>query len=665
MKKNFFAAALILSLGVGSFAACSSDDINGPQTEQKKKTTTMMKVALRMPAASGTRATDEPNNYIGEWLGQEKVEKIEVFVFNGAGPTDKLEAHETFSGAQFSASVVGSDFVISPNKGIAVTAGTKQVYVVVNPNAATTAHLATVSAIGTTDINAFEAKYNGVAEVAAAAGVATAASATDNSTAGHYAKLDKDPNNTGTPSTNPADWKNVIVMTGKNAGVGGVAIADNVSEADAVAGVHNLVPITVKRVVARVAVTTDQASFQLTGDDPYTPVVEPAAVLGTVKDFTYVAAQGERKLNFTQKETGSGDITSSNGVQSYKWDSPAYSYVSDDNYGVAGQSNAADALTNYDYSLLWYKETAGTDGLYGHKVPVNGAITGIVDPHTPGAANAEAIGKLMEGDFLLPTTHKYNSAAPTNPAAGYYKGNTAYVLIRTVFTPEKLMVDNDPAVPANATGTAANRPGRPTTAAAPTAWNTIAAAARPEVLVRGANGKFYSTVFASQDPMYQGVTGQAVEIFQAVKNGGQIEGYKMLYFAWVNPDNVYATGPTAGKWINSAVYRNNIYHVQLTGVTGTGLPWNPLVPATPGKNSDDPNHPNNPDPKTTTPQVVIPTQPGPQTPTTPVTPPVTPPNTPTPVTPSTPLTPNNTFMAVKTTILPWQVHAYKFPLHNQ
>ena len=325
MKKNFFAAALILSLGVGSFAACSSDDINGPQTEQKKKTTTMMKVALRMPAASGTRATDEPNNYIGEWLGQEKVEKIEVFVFNGAGPTDKLEAHETFSGAQFSASVVGSDFVISPNKGIAVTAGTKQVYVVVNPNAATTAHLATVSAIGTTDINAFEAKYNGVAEVAAAAGVATAASATDNSTAGHYAKLDKDPNNTGTPSTNPADWKNVIVMTGKNAGVGGVAIADNVSEADAVAGVHNLVPITVKRVVARVAVTTDQASFQLTGDDPYTPVVEPAAVLGTVKDFTYVAAQGERKLNFTQKETGSGDNTTSNGVQSYNWDSPAYS----------------------------------------------------------------------------------------------------------------------------------------------------------------------------------------------------------------------------------------------------------------------------------------------------------------------------------------------------
>lgn len=654
MKKNFFAAALILSLGVGSFAACSSDDI--PQTEQKKKTTTMMKVALRMPAASGTRATDEPNNYIGEWLGQEKVEAVEVFIFNGAGPTDKLEAHETFTGAQFSASVVGSDFVISPNKGIAVSAGTKQVYVVVNPNAATTAHLATVSTIGTTDINTFEAKYNGVAEVAAAAGVATAASATDNSTAGHFAKLDK------TGGVNPSDWKNVIVMTGQNAGVGGVAIADNVSEADAVAGVHNLVPITVKRVVARVAVTSSAASFQLLGDDPYIAGVGTTDVLGTVKDFTYVAAQGERKLNFTQKETASGDLTSSNGVNSYKWDSPAYSFVSNDDYGKAGLPNAATALTNYDYAPLWFKESAGTDGLYGHKVPTSAAVAAIVDPTlTPSDANAKTIGELMEGDFLLPTTHKYNTAAPTQPAEGYYKGNTAYVLIRTIFTPEKLMMDLDPTVPAAGT----TRPHRPTAAVAPTDWNTLAAGDRPEQLVRGANGKFYSTVFASQDPMYQGVTGQAVEIFQAVKNAGQVEGYKMLYFAWVNPDNVYATGPHAGKWYNSAVYRNNIYHVQLTGVTGTGLPWNPLVPATPTVPSDDPSHPNNPDPKPTTPTVTIPTAPGPQTPSTPVTPPVTPPNTPTPVTPSTPLTPNKTFMAVKTTILPWQVHGYKLNLHNQ
>jgi Pg-II fimbriae b len=657
MKKNFFAAALILSLGVGSFAACSSDDINGPQTEQKKKTTTMMKVALRMPAASGTRAaTDEPNNYIGEWLGQEKVTSVEVFVFNGVGPTDKLEAHETFTGTQFSASVVGSDFVVSPNKGIAVTAGTKQVYVVVNPNAATAAQLGTVGVIGTTDIAAFEAKYNGVAAAVTATGLAAAAVNTDNSVAGEFAKLDK------TGGTTANLWKNEIVMTGENTGAAGVNILDNVSESDAVAGVKNLVPITVKRVVARVAVTSSAASFDLKGDDPYTPLVETTEVLGTVKGFTYVAAQGERKLNFTQQKDA--DPTASDGLKSYNWNSPAHSYVSDDNYGVAGQAKATDALANYDYAPLWYQKTPGSpDGLFGHPVPTNAAITAIVDPLSPSPANAKTIGELMEGDFLLPTTHKYNAAAPTNPAPGYYKGNTAYVLIRSIFTPAKLNVDKDPTVASDATGAAAVRPGRPSTPAAPVDWATLPANDRPKVLVRGANGKFYSTVFASQDPMYQGVTGQAIEIFQAVMNGTQVEGYKMLYFAWVNPDNV-----GTGKWYNSAVYRNNIYHVQLDGVTGTGLPWNPLVPAvpgTPGHNSDDPNHPNNPDPKPTTPQVVIPTQPGPQTPSTPVTPPVTPPNTPTPVTPSTPLTPNKTFMAVKTTVLPWQVHGYKFPLHNQ
>ena len=97
MKKNFFAAALILSLGVGSFAACSSDDVPVNPTEQKK-TTTMMSIALKMPAASGQRgATDQPYNYIGEWLGQEKITGVEVFVFNGTTGGSTLEAHQTFA----------------------------------------------------------------------------------------------------------------------------------------------------------------------------------------------------------------------------------------------------------------------------------------------------------------------------------------------------------------------------------------------------------------------------------------------------------------------------------------------------------------------------------------------------------------------------------------
>lgn len=645
MKKNFFAAALILSLGVGSFAACSSDDVPVNPTE-KKKTTTMMSIALKMPAASGQRAaTDEPNNYIGQWLGQEKVEKVDVYVFNGTGAGALLEVHQPFVAGDYTSAVVGNEVVFRPNKGIAITAGAKQVYVVVNSTPATTAHLASVSVVGTTTLSAFEGQYNGMAAAVTNNGVATTAVTTDNSAAGEFASLDK----TGGPAA--SQWKNVIVMTGDNAGTSGATIADNVSESSAISGGSNLVAMTVKRVVARVAVTSSAANFTLQGDDPYTAAVENNATLGKVTGFTYVAAQGERKFNFTQKQTATAaELTSNDGTNSYRWNSPAYAFVSTAGYAVANDPIAAQARTNYDYAPLWQKSASATNDLFGHPVPLNTAFS-----TTQSDANAKAIGELMEGDFLLPTTHLYHATAPNGTDNGYYKGNTAYVLIRSIFTPEKINVDEDPTAAPNAT----SRPNRPNSVKTEVAWSTIAASDRPEILVRGANGMFYSTVFASQDPIYKGVTGQPVEIFTAVKDASNvILGYKMLYFAWVNPDNV-----ATDKWYNSPVYRNNIYHIQLDGVTGTGTSWNPLVPADPTDPSS--STPNNPDKLTTPPAVQIPTVPGPQNPSTPVTPPVTPPNTPTPVNPQNPLTPNKTFMAVKTTVLPWQVHAYKFNLHNQ
>lgn len=652
MKKNFFAAALILSLGVGSFAACSSDDVPVNPTE-KKKTTTMMSIAIKMPSASASRtATDQPYNYIGEWLGQEKVEKVDVYVFNGVAPGSTLEAHQTFSAGDYTSGIVGNEVVFRPNKGIAISAGTKQVYVVVNSNPATTAHLASVSALNTTTLSAFETAYNGVASAQTNTGVATANATSDNSAAGEFAELDK----TGGATANL--WKNKIVMTGDNAGTAGVSIADNVTEATAISGASNLVALKVQRVVARVAVTSSASSFTLTGDDPYNP--GHSATLGTVTDFTYVVAQGERKFNFTRK-TGA-DATSNDGVgKIYNWISPANDFISTASYSTANDPVAADALSHYDYAPLWQKFTGSTGAIstmLGHIVPTNASISANIA--TASDANAKAIGELMEGNFVLPTTHNYKATAPDGTEKGYYKGNTAYVLIRTRFVPEKINMDLD----ANVAPGASARPLRPTSVQTEKAWTAVAASDRPEILVRGANGMFYNTVFASQDPIYKGVTGQTVEIFQAIKNPTthEVEGYKMLYFAWVNPDQV-----TAGKWVNSPVYRNNIYHVQLDGVTGTGTSWNPLVPATGGGSgvpSNDPNHPNNPDKFTPVPSVNVPQNPGPQNPGDPVTP-VTPTPTPTPVQPQNPLTPNKTFMAVKTTVLPWQVHGYKFPLHNQ
>ena len=628
MKKNFFAAALILSLGVGSFAACSSDDINGPQTEQKK-TTTMMSIALKMPAASGQRAaTDEPYNYIGEWLGQDKIENVKVYVFNAG---NVLEASPKFTAAasDFSANQVGTDFVIRPNKGIEVAQGAKTVYVVVNSNTLTEGLLP--EAPGTTLTN-FEAKYKSADLGFVGTGVATTASTPTQKegVAAEVAELKK-------PTANPSDWKNVIVMTGA-AAVG--TMDDNVSETTAISGAKNQVSVTVKRLVARAAVTSSADFFDLTEDDPYNPGHN--VVTGTVSGFTYVAAQGERKVNFLQ--TAGGDDTSKDGAgHNYQWNSPAVAFISDAAYGAIATpgSNAAQAREKYDYASLW-KGDAATNGLLGTKVVTKSALA-----LAANNTNAAAIGQLMEGDFLLPTTHKWGNTAT---ASEYKKGNTAYLLIRTIFQPKKINMDNDPA------GAGTGRPSSPQAAKDftynPITATTPAAApatggALPDQLVRGANGMFYSTVWASQDPMYNGVNGQAIEIFDKVQLGGVTVGYKMIYFAWVNPDNV-----TSGTWLNSPVYRNNIYHVQLDGVGGTGLSWNPLIPG--DNTTPNTTTPNNPDPQTPPTSVTIPGNP-----------PVTPPNIPTPVTPQNPLTPDKTFMSVKTTVLPWQVHGYKLILKQQ
>lgn len=627
MKKNFFAAALILSLGVGSFAACSSDDVVPNNGTEQKKTSTYLAMTLKMQAPNASRATDQPYNYIGQWLGQEKIDNVKVYVFETA--TNTLEAVKTLNSTDFIANQVGADFLIKPKKAIETNPGAKKVYVVVNSNTLTDALLPSTTG---TSLATFEAKYKSADLAFADPGVATSGSPADDKegAAAKVASLDK------TGGGLPSQWKNKIVMTGE-AATG--TIADNVTETAALAGGSNQLSVEVKRLVARTAVTSSAPYFDLTEKDPYA-VGHPDVVTGTLSGFTYVAVQSERKVNFLQ--TQGADNTSDNGTQQYKWDSPAYAFVSNADYSTPGHAIATAARAAYDYAPLW-KGDKVANGLLGNKVATQAALN-----LAQNDANAKVIGELMEGDFVLPTTHKYGSDATTS---AYQKGNTAYLLIRTIFQPKKINMDNDPA------GAGASRPATAqaaveftysaitasTPAAAPTASTNPAHTTLPDQLVRGENGMYYSSVWASQDPMYNGVLNQAIEVFEKVELGGHVVGYKMLYFAWLNPDNV-----VSGKWFNSPVYRNNIYHVELNGVTGTGMSWNPLIPAdntnTPGKT------PNNPDNQPTIPQVNVPGGP------------VTPPTPPTPVDPQNPLSPNKTFMSVKTTILPWQVHGYQFKL---
>lgn len=389
--------------------------------------------------------------------------------------------------------------------------------------------------------------------------------------------------------------KDVILMTGKAAEP---TIVDNVSAAEAVSGIKNRADLTVQRAVARVLVTTTATSFDLKGINPNDGSIDNAAI--KVSDLTYVVGQGENKFYFLQKEQSPANTDGA------AFTTPAFAKVPSgaDYWTTDYQLDYATVGKNYDYSGLW-KNTA-TGNIKGVSVPTRAAFDSNAANELTNVTTDLNAG--LKGEFILPTLHKYST---TRAQSNYRKGNTAYILVRGYLTP-KYVVD--------ATGNVV-------------AGTTLGAT---DDVYLGANGVFYADKNCVQDPAKHGVTGQTAQLYK---------GRKVMYFVWINPDNLT-------KAVNSPVIRNNIYHVQIKGISKVGANWNPLVPTpntpnTPGQPIDpntpgNPinNNPNNPDPR-------------PDNPLEPKTPPVD---------PTDPISNEETWMSVNVNILPWAVHSYEVEL---
>lgn len=574
---------------------------------------------LRMPekgvraAADGQNTTNPQHNYVGKWVGADLIKSVDVYIFktDASSPSGySLEKQASLgpTDISFEQPKAGDNGVsyIRPTKGFKVDPGQKRVFVVVNPNAETQALLA-----GQTDFDAFAAKYNGVLALQTAAGTpaptkyteaeaTTAAGTTDPFTvADHLAKLD----DTG------ANQKDVIVMTGN---FGEVNVADGVTESQTLttaATAPNRAEVSVQRAVARVLVTADKDSYEVKGDDPTTPTVETVAngdavTLATITNLTYVVAQGESTLYFNQQESPN--------PTNYQYKTPNSTFVPADpntDYDVAA------TYDKYDYTGLWRNKT---NHFGGRDIVTNATYDASLQNVEEYVKNANG----LHGEFVLPNTHAYDAA--DRGASGYRKGNTAYVLVRGKINP-KYVYMNDKSVENNWSATHAD-----------------------DDLFLGDDGKFYQSVAAANDPTTNGnATAAAMKVKKFVKG-------KVLYFVWVNPD---ATSATA--WINSPAIRNNIYHIQIKGITNYVYNWNPLVPNTnepvdptkpfdPKDNPRRPDNPNNPDPQ---PGVPDPNNPGKNIP--------DPKEPPTDIKPNDPLSLKEAWMSVDVTILPWQVHTFE------
>lgn len=591
MKKQFFAAAMILALGAG-FTACSNDDLGKNEGKEVAQSgTAYMSVSFTLPAPATTRAetapaagTETPRYQYGSWNGQDKIKSVKVYVF---GDGDKLEKVVTLSNLSLDQRTTGT-VKVSSNEAFKVKAGTKKVYVVVNPTPAVTLP----EVVGTTELTAFDKAYKAVnapADVADGADDPYYPKATVNETrADKFASVD--------------GQDDVILMTGDKAEV---TVANGVTEQEAISGVKNQAHLSVERAVARVVVTSkDGVTFEIKGDDPTTAdTKETDFVLATLSDVTYTVVQGERKFNFFKKEYGTEGTTQDTEANKKYEETPAFGTKTDntdDFWAQASMTAYTNLIPFYDYSGLWktaqsVKSRTAFLNAANKETEEIGKVTGHITAKTGGD----------HGLFLLPTTHKYGETAA---ASDYRKTNTAYILVRGVLTPK---------VYVNAQGVL-----------------TKGALTAKADFYLGANGLVYADKTCVQDPKKGGVAGQTARLYK---------GGKTLYFVWVHPDKLSGT-------LNSPVDRNNIYHVQLSGVGSWGANWNPLVPypkntTPPNFNGPDkptyPSNPNNPDDRPNDNEFE------PKNP---------------PVNPFENLTPTETWMSADVVIAPWAVHSYEVVL---
>lgn len=245
-------------------------------------------------------------------------------------------------------------------------------------------------------------------------------------------------------------------------------------------------------------------------------------------------------------------------------------------YGVTAIS-IDDMDENYDYSDLYNKTRRAT---------ISPSTTAI----TPGI-----IGKVSSPVFMLEANHKRNTQvgnAPSNYDGDFRIGNTPYVLVRAKFKPKQAVLAEN---------------------------NDISELAQDGTFYIGTiNGRVYVKKEYVINPSKGGIVGQKHRTYK---------GGKVLYYAYINPDNI-----DRSKVLNAPIFRNNVYHIHISGIKAIGYNWNPIFPEDP----ETPN-PKNPDPKPNDPNE------DPEK----------------PLEPNNPLPNQDTHMSVAISILKWNVHSYK------
>ena len=324
---------------------------------------------------------------------------------------------------------------------------------------------------------------------------------------------------------------------------------------------------------AKVNVQRVVARVILTTTQPsYEIKLQDGTVLGKIENITYAVAQGEKTFYISQQRNKAGSIIT-----------PGYTFLPlVDPADKSKLTNYEDQAKTYDYSDLH----ATVDN------PRNALVAADLN-------SALEIGKksLESSAFIFEASHMFGEEGQTveTYTGDFRRGNTPYVLVRTKFTPNLDLFYNE------------------------YQKSLFQKEGHDGTFYRGEDGLFYVKVGTKK--------GKVEKYNVPEQKYTKFEGGKVLYHVFVNPDDVYKT-------LNAPAYRNNIYHISVTGFKSLGLNWNPLYPEDP--DTTDPQK--NPDPR-----------------------PKDDPNTP-PYVPGDKNTPKETYLAVEVNVVPWNVHSYGIEL---
>lgn len=469
------------------FGAASCQDKNS-DIEPELEGTTYMSLVLDLSQSidelRSTRAGDDDvHNSVGNWGGRDKIENVDVYIVHPSRIqyfTVSIDETKTQNPTSTQDAIyITKPWVVQPGTG-------RYIYVVINNGGAIKDSLNAVvnATVGDRTI-AFEKAYNKAYDY----------------TLADYAKV-KD-----TPP------KDVILMSGEP--LAGVSMQAGITEEQAtISNINDINPnknqfaLTVRRSAARVAVTKGTALH------PSVNITDANAnVYGTLTNLQWTYGQFEKKTHVLWDATATVSPISTK--LHFTTKSPSWGYIPT----VADYDT--EALDNYDYTF------------------VNNAVhldeISVLTDDNASVANIIKDGKMK---FLTETTHQYGD----EQATGYRKGNTPYVMIEAVFTPEDAFWATDQKD--------AYTPGN-------------------DLFYNKTNGKFYATLSAAQaDAPGTHVEDGVIKYTNA----------KAYYFAWLNPDGVELGQFKPDKVFNSPVIRNNIYHINITGFSRLGFSGNPFNP---------------------------------------------------------------------------------------